>query len=31
LPLPGAEQQWIEQMPSGLRERLLELNERAPR
>jgi hypothetical protein len=28
---PGAEQQWIEQMPSGLRERLLELNERAPR
>jgi phenylpyruvate tautomerase PptA (4-oxalocrotonate tautomerase family) len=29
LPLPGAEQQWIEQMPAGLRERLLELNERA--
>jgi hypothetical protein len=28
---PGAEQQWIEQMPAGLRERLLELNERATR
>ena len=31
LPLPGAEQQWIEQMPAGVRERLLELNERATR
>ncbi len=31
LPLPGAEQQWIEQMPAGLREHLLELNERATR
>jgi phenylpyruvate tautomerase PptA (4-oxalocrotonate tautomerase family) len=31
LPVPGAEQQWIEQMPTGLRERLLELNERATR
>jgi phenylpyruvate tautomerase PptA (4-oxalocrotonate tautomerase family) len=29
LPLPGAEQQWIEQMPTGLRERLLELNANA--
>jgi phenylpyruvate tautomerase PptA (4-oxalocrotonate tautomerase family) len=28
LPVPGAEQQWIEQMPAGLREQLLELNER---
>ncbi|WP_445163014.1 tautomerase family protein [Mycobacterium sp. Dal123C01] len=31
LPLPGAEQQWIEQMPAGVREPLLELNERATR
>jgi phenylpyruvate tautomerase PptA (4-oxalocrotonate tautomerase family) len=31
LPLPGAEQQWIEQMPAGVRERLLELNEHATR
>jgi phenylpyruvate tautomerase PptA (4-oxalocrotonate tautomerase family) len=31
LPLPGAEQQWIEQMPTGLRERLLGLNGRATR
>jgi phenylpyruvate tautomerase PptA (4-oxalocrotonate tautomerase family) len=31
LPLPGAEQQWIEQMPAGLREHLLKLNERATR
>ena len=31
LPLPGAEQHWIEQMPAGLREHLLELNERATR
>ncbi|OJZ68789.1 hypothetical protein BRW65_25285 [Mycobacterium paraffinicum] len=26
LPVPGSELQWIEQMPTGLRERLLELN-----
>ena len=31
LPVPGAELQWIQQMPAGLRERLLELNERATR
>ena len=31
LPLPGAELQWIERMPAGLRERLIELNERATR
>jgi phenylpyruvate tautomerase PptA (4-oxalocrotonate tautomerase family) len=31
LPLPGAEQQWIEQMPTGLREHLLELNKHATR
>jgi phenylpyruvate tautomerase PptA (4-oxalocrotonate tautomerase family) len=31
LPLPGAEQQWIDQMPTGLREHLLELNEHATR
>jgi phenylpyruvate tautomerase PptA (4-oxalocrotonate tautomerase family) len=31
LPLPGAEQQWIEQMPVGLREHLLKLNENATR
>jgi phenylpyruvate tautomerase PptA (4-oxalocrotonate tautomerase family) len=29
LPLPGAEQQWIEQMPADLRDHLLELNEHA--
>jgi len=31
LPLPGAEQQWIDQMPAGLREQLLALNKRATR
>jgi hypothetical protein len=31
LRLPGAEQQWIEQMPTGLREHLLELNKHATR
>jgi phenylpyruvate tautomerase PptA (4-oxalocrotonate tautomerase family) len=31
LPMPGAEQQWIEQMPTGLREHLLELNANATR
>jgi phenylpyruvate tautomerase PptA (4-oxalocrotonate tautomerase family) len=31
LPMPGAELQWIDQMPAGLRERLLELNEYATR
>jgi phenylpyruvate tautomerase PptA (4-oxalocrotonate tautomerase family) len=29
LPVPGAELQWIQQMPAGLRERLLELNDNA--
>ena len=31
LPLPGTEQQWIEQMPTGLREHLIELNANATR
>jgi phenylpyruvate tautomerase PptA (4-oxalocrotonate tautomerase family) len=31
LPLPGAEQQWIEQMPAGLRVYLIELNESVKR
>jgi len=31
LPLPGAEQQWIDQMPAGLREQLLALNKHATR
>ena len=31
LPLPGAEQEWIEQKPPGLREHLLALNKDATR
>src|SRR5262249_35621477 len=31
LPPPGAETRWIEDMPTGLRDHLVELNERATR